>query len=244
MLFGPKRDGFAEEVVITEFSNDVREPRKDKTAPPKIVYHEEKQPDLLDYLPLPPNVVELPNHAGSESEVFPPGEKKVQLLADFIRERSRGAKLTGKSLLLEEEEELEELLISLKEDEAYADIVSLKGDKDEYFYSNLYMSDNYAMIAVLVEEKNLPKTIAEMVRWNAKTYPTPTPVRYFMSSPYFYTEPQINRALDLIKQMEEYRDIKEVTTGNNVKYLYSTWHMSERYAKALAEQAEYGEFGY
>ena len=126
----------------------------------------------------------------------------------------------------------------------FADIVSLKGDKDEYFYSNLHMSNNYAMIAVLVEEKNLPKTIAEMVRWNAKTYPTPTPIRYFMSSPYFYTEPQINRALDVIRQREEYQDIREIITGNNVRYLYSTLHMSERYAKALAEQTEYGEYGY
>ena len=35
-----------------------------------------------------------------------------------------------------------------------------------YYYSNANMSDNYARIAMLVEEKNLPKTIAEMVRFS------------------------------------------------------------------------------
>ena len=76
MLFGPKRDGFAEEVIITEFSNEVREPRKEKTAPPKIVYHEEKPADLLDYLPIPSNVVELPPQAGTEPEEGDPSRGK------------------------------------------------------------------------------------------------------------------------------------------------------------------------
>lgn len=49
----------------------------------------------------------------------------------------------------------------------------------EEHYSNGNMSDNYAMIAMYVEEKDLVVTIAEMVRFNAKTYPAPTPVNYF-----------------------------------------------------------------
>ena len=35
-----------------------------------------------------------------------------------------------------------------------------------------------------------------------------------------------------------------VVTGNNITYLYSKDIMSEKYAKALAEGAEYGEYGY
>ncbi|HHY59445.1 MAG TPA: hypothetical protein GX504_02410 [Clostridia bacterium] len=238
MLFGPRKSGFAREEVVTAFDAEVREPMPDKAPPPRIVGEapapEPEPPDLLDLLEIP-----------AEEAPVPAEEKtRAQLLADFIRERSMGAQLTSKKLLAGEEENLEELLQAVKEDESCSDIVSVKGDKDEYFYSNRYMSDNFAMIAALVEEKNLPKTIAHMVRWNCKTYPTPTPLRYFMASPYYYTEPQINRALDVIKQREEYRDIQEITTGNNVRYLYSTLHMSERYARALAEQAEYGEFGY
>jgi len=238
MLFGPRKSGFAKEEVVTDLETEVREPMPDKAPPPRIVGEAPapEPPDLLDLLEIPEEDPGAP---------APVEEKtRAQLLADFIRERSMGAQLTSKKLLAGEEENLEELLQAVKEDESCSDIVSVKGDKDEYFYSNRYMSDNFAMIAALVEEKNLPKTIAHMVRWNCKTYPTPTPLRYFMASPYYYTEPQINRALDIIKQSGEYRDIKEVITGNKMRYLYSTVYMSERYAKALAEQAEYGEFGY
>jgi len=239
MLFGPRKPGFAKEEVVTDVPAEIRETKPEKVPPPVIagdVPREEPEPvDLLDLL-------EIPEEAAPPA---PPVEKtKAQLLADFIRERSMGAKLTSKRQLAAEEEDLEELLRSLQEDESCRDIVSARGDKDEYFYSNQYMSDNYAMIAVLVEEKNLPKTIAHMVRWNAKTYPMPTPVHYFFHSPYYYTEPQVERALHLIKQSEEYRDIGEIVTGNGVKYLYSSLHMSEKYARALAEANEWGEFGY
>lgn len=247
MLFGPRKAGFAKEVVIPEFEDEVREEKQTKVSPPKIIVREQgsepEPPNLLDYLDIPEEE-EMEHTADSESQAPSQEKTKAQLLADFIRARSIGAKLTGKRQLAEEEEDLAELLEALKEDESCSDIVSVKGDKDEYFYSNQHMSYNYAMIAVLVEEKDLPKTIAQMVRWNAKTYPMPTPVYYFSNSPYYYTEPQIERALHIMKQKEEYQDIGEVITGNGVKYLFSTLHMSEKYAKALAEDNEQGEFGY
>ena len=65
-----------------------------------------------------------------------------------------------------------------------------------YYYSNANMSDNYARIAMLVEEKNLPKTIAEMVRFSCKTYPSPTPLDYF--TPVSYTH------LDVYKRQYSY----------------------------------------
>lgn len=238
MLFGPKKDGFAKVLTISEFEAEVREGRKDE-APPD----DEQQPDFLDLLQISETEA-IQNPEATPPQELSHEENKARLLADFFRIRSRAAQLTSKSLLAKEEEELEEILRALKEDDTCEDIASVRGDKDEYFYSTNFMSGNYAMIAVLVEEKNLQKTIAEMVRWNAKTYPSPTPIRYFMNSPYFYKEPQIERALHLIKQSEEYGDIKELMTGNQVKYLYSTRHMSEKYAKALAEAAEYGEYGY
>ena len=48
----------------------------------------------------------------------------------------------------------------------------------------------------------------------------------------------------MIEKDEKYSDIKLLTTGNKVDYLYSTIHMSEKYARALAEDVEYGEYGY
>ena len=42
---------------------------------------------------------------------------------------------------------------------------------DAYYYSSANMSDNYAMIAQLIEDKDLCVMVAEMVRFNARVYP-------------------------------------------------------------------------
>lgn len=163
---------------------------------------------------------------------------RAEMLADFIRFRSSGSSLTSKQSLLEDDPEIDELLKQIEEDKNTQDIVRIEGDRDNYFYSNENMSDNYAMIAYLVEEGNKPKTIAEMVRWSAKTYPTPTPLDYFNRSPYNYTDEEIETAVEKIKEDEEYEDIGEVITSNKVRYLYSTLYMSDKYAVALAESVE------
>ena len=115
-------------------------------------------------------------------------------------------------------------------------------NKDEYFYSDDLMAHNYARIAMLVLEKDLPLTIAEMVRFNCKTYPSPTPLSYFTRHPYYYTEPQLKHALTLLARNPDYADVKTLVTENNhVIYLYSERHMSFKYARALAEGVESGE---
>ena len=56
----------------------------------------------------------------------------------------------------------------MPEDPQCADIVSRAGAKDAYYYSSANMSDNYAMIAQLIEDKDLCAMVAEMVRFNAR----------------------------------------------------------------------------
>lgn len=245
MLFGRRKDGFSRIEEVTEFSNEVNEDElKEKEELLNSESDSQDKPDLLDYLEELEDTDDAPNSL-DEEEIGEIEEKtEAQLLAEFLRMRSNAAYITPKSSLEKEGQDLEELLSSLSEDESCSDITSIKGDKDIYYYSDEYMSDNYANIAVLVEEKDLPKTIAEMVRWNGKTYPCATPLYYFNNSPYFYTDAQIERALDRMRQQEKYSDICELTTGNNKRYLYSTIHMSEKYARALAEGVEYGEYGY
>ena len=139
---------------------------------------------------------------------------------------------------LEEEPKLQELLDEMHALESCADIRSVKGRKDEYFYSEEIMANNYAMIAMLVLEKDIPYTVAQMVRFNCRTYPSPTPLYYFMRSPYFYTKPQIDQALRVIRADRDMQDIQLVRTENGVDYLYSEQEMSRRYAQALADDAE------
>ena len=45
--------------------------------------------------------------------------------------------------------------------------------KDAYYYSSANMSDNYAMIAQLIEDKDLCAMVAEMVRFTPASTPAP-----------------------------------------------------------------------
>lgn len=240
MLFGRKKPGFLDSFDNAELETEDTAETEETIKPEKMDLSE-----YLDELNKDDELANLSEQTGETEEVEEIDDRtETEILADFIRERSRASYLTGKAFLQEEDESIDELLEKLKEDESCKDIVSIKGDKDIYFYSTENMSDNYAMIATFVEDANLPNTIAEMVRWNAKTYPCPTPIYYFNRSPYNYTNEQIENAIEVMKKEKKYEDVGEVITGNNVRYLYSTLHMTEKYARALAEDTEYGEYGY
>lgn len=100
------------------------------------------------------------------------------------------------------------------------------------------MAVHYAHLAMLAEEKDLPRTIADMVRHHCKIGPAPTPVTYFTASPYNCTIPQIDRALMTMKHRAEYADIQEVLSYNHVRYLFSSSIISAKYAKSLADFSE------
>lgn len=244
MLFGRRKKGFVKEVEDLEIPKEINEDRLKEMDAFKPEEEVEEKKDLLEFLDEDFDEEEFTEDIEVEEEIIVEEIPKEILFSNYIRKRSNGAYLTSKKSLEEEEEDVNLLLEKVNKNELCKDIVSIEGDKDIYFYSNEYMSDNYANIAVLVEEKDLPKTISEMVRWNCEKYPCATPTYYFKNSPYFYSEPQIQRALSVIEKDERYSDIKLLTTGNKVDYLYSTIHMSEKYARALAEDVEYGEYGY
>lgn len=209
----------------------------------------EEKMDLFDYMDSLPEVEDP--FAPSEDPMVPDPEveaekeqqerKPAELLAQYIRHRSMAAQLTPKKPLAEEEPQLEEMLTEMRAMESCQDIVSVTGKKDEYFYSNEVMANNYAMIAMLVLEKDLATTVAHMVRFNCKTYPSPTPLYYFMRSPYNYTKPQLEQALRVIKSREDTQDIKTVESFNGVLYMYAEGIMSRKYAKALADDGEADE---
>lgn len=204
--------------------------------------------DLFDYMDSLPEVAD-PFTPSEEPMIEDPNEEKEtdvqmsqgEMLAEYIRERTRAVQLTPKKPLAEEEPELEEILAQMHELESCRDIRSVKGQKDEYFYSDEIMANNYAMMAMLVYEKDIPHTIAQIVRHNCKIYPAPTPKDYFMRHPFYYTIPQIDHAIRMIGKNEAYRDIKTLETWNKQTYLYSEETMSYKYAYALADDAETSE---
>ena len=258
-LFGRRKPGFSKEVKLKpeeipgEFS-DALDPAVNKALDnPKAEKMEmaaraaevtgvggENQPELLDYLESLPDVDDPFPPSPAEAEPAPAPEKtRAQLLADFIRERTRAAMITGRLFLAQDEENIDELLEQMKADESCADIFSVEGAKDVYYYSEDHMAHNYAKVAMLVLEKDIPRMIAEMVRFNCEKFPTPTPLYYFKRQPYFLTMPQMKLAIAQMKRDPKYQDIQELTTVNNGEpYLFSEAIMSRRYAQALAEGAE------
>lgn len=197
--------------------------------------------DLFEYLdslpdvedPFPPMQTEDPAQEQEEEEL-----SEAQLLADFIRERSRAALLTSLTYLTQEVPTIEALLPAMEADPACATIKKIQGKKDVYYYDQDVMTDNYAMIAALIEDKDMPRTIAEMVRWNGKTYPSPTPVAYFTRHPYSLTEPQVKVALEAMRRDPAYSDIQSFVSEIGTDFLYSEQVMTLRYAKSLADRAE------
>ena len=192
---------------------------------------------MIDYLNSLPEV-EVPFKPFEEdAPTVIPEKSEAERLADRIRQSSREAELLPETRLKGETEGWDALAQAMKADEAFGDITTVKGEKDRYYYSSRYMTDNYAGIAMLVLEKDWPRTIAEMVRFNCRTYPASTAYTYFMEHPYYMTRPQLERALDQVFKNPEYKDIATVNAANGEPYLYSRLYFSDRYGKALADYA-------
>lgn len=142
------------------------------------------KPELLDFLAAAPDAENDP-YADQPTKTAPelPELTPAQQLAGYIRSRSAAALVTAHAQLTSEVENADELLAQMPQDPQCEDIVSRTGAKDTYYYSSANMSDNYAMIAQLIEDRDLCVMFAEMVRFNARIYPSATPLRYFQRSP-------------------------------------------------------------
>ena len=195
---------------------------------------------LLDFLAAAPEAEGDP-YADQPTVTAPelPKLTPAQELAGYIRSRSAAALVTSHALLVSEVENADELLAQMPEDPQCADIVSRAGAKDAYYYSSANMSDNYAMIAQLIEDKDLCVMVAEMVRFNARVYPSATPLRYFRRSPYDLTQEAIEQTWQSMQGKPEYADIEELTNNQNERFLFSTRHLTRRYAKAISDVDEW-----
>ena len=194
------------------------------------------KPELLDFLASEPEAENDP-FADQPTKTAPelPELTPAQELAGYIRARSAAALITPHALLLEEVENADELLAQMPADPQCTDIVTRAGAKDTYYYSNANMSDNYAMIAQLIEDKDLCVMFAEMVRFNARIYPSATPLKYFQRSPYGLAPEVIEQTWESMQGKPEYADIEELTNNQNERFLFSTKHLTRRYAKAISD---------
>ena len=194
------------------------------------------KPELLDFLAAAPDAENDP-YADQPTKTAPelPELTPAQQLAGFIRSRSAAALVTAHAQLVSEVENADELLAQMPQDPQCEDIVSRTGAKDTYYYSSANMSDNYAMIAQLIEDRDLCVMFAEMVRFNARIYPSATPLRYFQRSPYGLAPDEIEQTWKTMQGRPEFADIEELTNNQNERFLFSTKHLTRRYAKAISD---------
>ena len=198
------------------------------------------KPELLDFLAAAPDAENDP-YADQPTKTAPelPELTPAQQLAGFIRSRSAAALVTAHAQLTSEVENADELLAQMPQDPQCEDIVSRTGAKDTYYYSSATMSDNYAMIAQLIEDRDLCVMFAEMVRFNARIYPSATPLRYFQRSPYGLAPDEIEQTWKTMQGRPEFADIEELTNNQNERFLFSTQYLTRRYAKAISDVDEY-----
>ena len=198
------------------------------------------KPELLDFLAAAPDAENDP-YADQPTKTAPelPELTPAQQLAGFIRSRSAAALVTAHAQLVSEVENADELLAQMPQDPQCEDIVSRSGAKDTYYYSSANMSDNYAMIAQLIEDRDLCVMFAEMVRFNARIYPSATPLRYFQRSPYGLAPDEIEQTWKTMQGRPEFADIEELTNNQNERFLFSTQYLTRRYAKAISDVDEF-----
>ena len=198
------------------------------------------KPELLDFLAAAPDAENDP-YADQPTKTAPelPELTPAQQLAGYIRSRSVAALVTAHAQLTSEVENADELLAQMPQDPQCEDIVSRTGAKDTYYYSSANMSDNYAMIAQLIEDRDLCVMFAEMVRFNARIYPSATPLRYFQRSPYGLAPDEIEQTWKTMQGRPEFADIEELTNNQNERFLFSTQYLTRRYAKAISDVDEF-----
>ena len=209
-------------------------------AVPEGIDAADAKPELLDFLAAAPDAENDP-YADQPTKTAPelPELTPAQQLAGYIRSRSAAALVTAHAQLASEVENADELLAQMLQDPQCEDIVSRTGAKDTYYYSSANMSDNYAMIAQLIEDRDLCVMFAEMVRFNARIYPSATPLRYFQRSPYGLAPDEIEQTWKTMQGRPEFADIEELTNNQNERFLFSTQYLTRRYAKAISDMDEF-----
>lgn len=209
-------------------------------AVPEGIDAADAKPELLDFLAAAPDAENDP-YADQPTKTAPelPELTPAQQLAGYIRSRSAAALVTAHAQLASEVENADELLAQMLQDPQCEDIVSRTGAKDTYYYSSANMSDNYAMIAQLIEDRDLCVMFAEMVRFNARIYPSATSLRYFQRSPYGLAPDEIEQTWKTMQGRPEFADIEELTNNQNERFLFSTQYLTRRYAKAISDVDEF-----
>ncbi len=171
-------------------------------------------------------------------------KSSAEIVANHIVDTNREERLVKLSEMCENPpegmsaEELGEVLDNFSNLEELEHFVRIDRDSDSYFYSSIIFTEQFAMTMVLIEEKNILEIIANRTRVDCKIYPRPVQISALKNAPYFFSEEEIFGALDKMKTDARYDDMGTVEASNGGVCIYSSLHMSEKYAKSLCEYVE------
>jgi hypothetical protein len=169
----------------------------------------------------------------AESEALTPEE-----IVEMIRRSSQAGVLVPVEAVLQGEGEAQ----AEPDLTAYPEVKRLVEGERTYLYSDQYMTDRYAVLAAQAAAGDVPRLIAETVRFDSETYPRPTPVEVFSADPYRLTEEQFQAALAVMARDERYADIQGVTASDGAVFLFSTTYLGRDHAEGLAEWLAVGQF--
>lgn len=170
-----------------------------------------------------------------------------QQLAEQIRAcAAEGAVLERQTLLASpdapSQAELDALLAQIGLDDRCQDIAHIEQQANCYYYSDRYMSHNYARILVFTHEQDACATLAQSVRFECETYPRPFKLDMLALPPYDFDEDKIASTLRFLTQSDAYDDIHPVVASNGAVYLYSDRFMRVGKAQGLCEWIEVEQY--
>ncbi len=131
---------------------------------------------------------------------------------------------------------------ALQEDARYADIRTVTASTGQvYFYSDVHMSANYALILARAAANDPCATIADTVRDASRIYPRPTNCQLFREKAFGINPDDLAATIAVIQQKPEYADIKKmVHPSTGAVYLYSDQFMGEEQAWEIMDWEEVG----
>jgi hypothetical protein len=181
----------------------------------------------------------MPNHEGVE---------------DIVRERSKAGRLVavekllqkmkpedpaptdGRVTVLPSKPMIESVTRQNKDIETVCD----KSGK-AFYYSSLFMSEPYARI-LLRKQEGAAGLIAGTVREDSDRYPRPTPLEIFKEHPFGLSEEEILSCIQEMSHLEEFQDIRQISSSIGRVFLYSSKYLDRNYALMLAEWVDVGQF--
>jgi hypothetical protein len=171
-------------------------------------------------------------------------EKSFVEIANLIRDDSFRGVLSAEARisLMCEGQDLSGLSGEISSNAEMSDIRMIEGNSGKYYYSNKHVTDSYARLSVMIEERDLLKLIVSTVRNDSRIYPRTTAAETFTESPYSIGIDELDELIKIVETSDDYNDIEFCRTSIDTLYLYSKDFIPRAQADYLSEWDAVGQY--